>query len=103
MNQRIVHVKTNTLPREEYNPRNVYGSLKALPYRCVKYDWDDPHPDIITWEHFLEKELAIALRSQKIPWHKVIRCQRKFCPGVQEIKMAISLSDRFLVGVLSWK
>lgn len=103
MKPKIVHVKTNTLPRESYNPRNVYGSLKALPYRSVEYDWDDPRPDLITWEHFLEKELALALRNQKIPWHKVICCQRKFCPSAQEIKMAISLNDRFLVGVLSWK
>ena len=98
-----VRVKTGVQPQSAYNPKNVFDFLKNVAFRTVAYDWDDSNPDEITWQHFLEMELAKVLRKNCVPWPDVYRCQCKNNSKTKEIKMVISMKDRFLAGILSWK
>ena len=100
---RIVKIKTKLLSQNMYNRKNVFGALKRVSFKSVKYDWDDPNPDVVTWEHFLEREFARMLKIRCIPWSKVMKSQRKEDLKAKELRMAISVPGHFLVGILSWQ
>lgn len=101
---RTVKIKTGAFPNgNAHNPKTLFRLLKNTRFQSVIYNWDDSNPDEVTWEHFLEVELAKQLRIKKIPWPKVIRCLHSVDLKKKELKMAIFVPNQFFLGILSWK
>lgn len=94
--------KVVVIPRQAYDPKNPFKALdNAQPY-SVTYDWDDPHPDVATLEDLLDREFARELIPKGIPWTHVKILERNEDWGKRELKVAMSVSGRMVVGSLSW-
>lgn len=94
--------KMAVVPSDAYDPKNPFGALDSAQPFSVPHDRDDSHPDVATLGDLLELEFARELIPKGIPWTHVKILERNEDWGKRELKVAMSVSGRMVVGSLSW-